>query len=263
MPDSYAVFVNYRTGDEETAAAFIHSHLARLLGKERVFFDSTSIRGGELFPRKLLSAVRRSDVLLAVIGTEWATFAHQDGGPALLRADDWIHRELKEALTCGVPVIPILVGERGRLKRDELPEALAPLIDVQYLRFDHRSAAIDLGRITDEVAAHVPGLADATGQAGQGAPRRADDRSPAAEVSNTAGDVHGTSGQFHDMQAEQVTLSNSGNVLNRPTGPVHTGQHGVQLNGGQDFSGGGDTFFGGDHRGPAPRRRRDRESGTQ
>lgn len=69
MPD---VFVNYRTGDEESAATMIARELSRRFGPERIFFASNSIEAGRRFPVELVRAVEECEALLAVIGPRWA-----------------------------------------------------------------------------------------------------------------------------------------------------------------------------------------------
>lgn len=69
MPD---VFINYRTGDGEKTALLLEKELSAILGgEERIFRATRSIKPGQRFPEELLGNVRRSTVLLAVIGPNW------------------------------------------------------------------------------------------------------------------------------------------------------------------------------------------------
>ncbi|MFF9482221.1 toll/interleukin-1 receptor domain-containing protein [Streptomyces sp. NPDC014733] len=155
MPD---VFINYRTGDEEATATLLDRELSRRFGSERIFRASKSIAAGRNFPQALLTAVRRCHVLLAVIGPRWTEARPADGG-APGTPGDWTQRELQEALGAATTVVPVLVGPVARLRRTELPEALAALADLQYRRLHHRTADADLRRIADDLAALVPSLA--------------------------------------------------------------------------------------------------------
>ncbi|MGW1837042.1 toll/interleukin-1 receptor domain-containing protein [Streptomyces sp. NPDC002067] len=150
MPD---VFINYRTGDEEATATLLDRELSRRFGTERIFRASKSIDAGRNFPQALLTAVRRCHVLLAVIGPRWTGARTGDG------SGDWTQRELLEALGSATTVIPVLVGPTARLRRADLPEALASLADLQYRRLHHRTADADLRRIADDLAGLVPSLA--------------------------------------------------------------------------------------------------------
>ncbi|MFD5769750.1 hypothetical protein ACFWIN_28565, partial [Streptomyces sp. NPDC127049] len=66
------IFINYRTGDGNEVAALLDEALCTRFGDDAVFYSGRSGRAGEPYPRALLTAVRRSSVLLAVIGPEWA-----------------------------------------------------------------------------------------------------------------------------------------------------------------------------------------------
>jgi hypothetical protein len=153
-----SVFINYRTGDEETAAALIERDLSGRFGPEQIFRDSKSIRPGEDFEQAILMAVRGSDVLLAVIGRRWLTAPDGHGGRALDHESDWTRREICEAFACGVRVIPVLVGGVGRLRADTLPPALQQLARCQYLRLDHRNVDVGLDRLTTTLVDLVPRL---------------------------------------------------------------------------------------------------------
>jgi hypothetical protein len=151
------VFVNYRTGDGEVAAALIGRELSRRFGSERVFRASTGISPGEDFERAILRAVRRSAVLLAVIGPRWLEARGQGGRRCIDDEADWTRREILEAFACDVTVVPVLLGGRPRLAPDDLPESLRPLTKCQYLRFDHRNDELDLTRIIDHLTGFLPG----------------------------------------------------------------------------------------------------------
>lgn len=191
MPD---VFVNYRTGDEETCAVLIERELSRRFGSARIFLDSKSIRPGSAFPQELLAAVRASSVLLAVIGHRWLSAADDHGHNALDTADDWIRKEILAAFDADIPVVPILVGRAETLRRVDLPGVLARLADCQYIRFDIRYAERDLRHIGDKLIDIVPGLEpiDETETVAQQANTM---------IGNSRGNVHNGSGsQFNGVQ---------------------------------------------------------------
>ncbi|MFD8947113.1 TIR domain-containing protein, partial [Streptomyces californicus] len=75
------VFVNYRTGDEESAATMVARELVRRFGAERIFFASSSIEPGQRFPAELVRAVEECEALLAVIGPRWAEVGGGPGRP--------------------------------------------------------------------------------------------------------------------------------------------------------------------------------------
>ncbi len=194
------VFINFRSEDEASAATMIERDLSARFGKEKIFRDSKSIRAGDEFPQRLLSAVRDCRVMIAVIGPQWLTARGADGRNALDNESGWTRRELLEARKQGVRVIPVLIDQDTRLDRDKLPPELSWLADVQYRRLNNREA--DAGS----------GVARCrTRRAGAGSARQAAKR---------AGD--------HTVftRPRYVTIHHHGKFF----GPVHAG-HGNQFNG--------------------------------
>ncbi|MFI7343125.1 toll/interleukin-1 receptor domain-containing protein [Streptomyces sp. NPDC050085] len=148
------IFINYRTGDGEQFSATLESALSARFGADRVFRASKDIAPGARFDTSLLEGVRRSGVLLALIGPGWAD------DPRLQNPSDWVRKEILEAFECGIRVLPILLGRKTeRPSRDQLPAPMAHLTDCQTLRYDHQSNAHDLKRIGDALATLVPQLA--------------------------------------------------------------------------------------------------------
>ena len=203
------VFINFRTGDEESAATLIERELSSRFGDEKIFRDSKSIRAGEEFPRRLLSAVHGSRVMLAVMGPRWLTAPGPDDRPALENEQDWIRRELLAAKEYGVRVIPVLVGSNmPRLDKAALPRELSWLAEVQYRRFNNRNADADLATIARDLVELVPGMADRTQTTSEPDPSRS---------STTTGNVRGNVVTLHDT-----------------SGPVNIGD-GHQFNGATNY----------------------------
>jgi len=175
-----AVFINYRTGDGDTNAAFIERELSRQFGSAEVFRASKTIDPGEDFEREILLAVRRSHVLLAVIGGRWLTASDGNGGRALDREGDWTRREIGEAFTHHVRVIPVLMGDTRRLDAAALPVVLQPLARCQYVRLNPRSVDTDMGGLVATLARLVPTL-----------------RRPGTEGRNEPAGVNGVTNHFH------------------------------------------------------------------
>ncbi|MGW7429646.1 toll/interleukin-1 receptor domain-containing protein [Streptomyces sp. NPDC054861] len=222
MPD---VFVNYRTGDEESAATMIARELSRRFGSERIFFASNSIEAGRRFPVELVKAVEECEALLAVIGPRWAQVRGADGRLALETEQDWTRREIQTALDRGVLVIPVLVGKATRIDRAVLPDDLLELADCQYKRFDHRNAESDLTAIGDTLARLLPGLGTEDLDA-HAARERAEAKSrekPTREGGHT---------RMRTRDVEQRVRGGIGNLngdlsgtfVNEPQGPVNTGR---------------------------------------
>ncbi len=91
------VFVNYRTKDQAATALLVKKHVSERIGGKNVFLDTMSIEPGTLFDDVLLTHVWRSDVMVSLMGENWLDFPGPNGR-AIDDPDDWIHRELHEAL---------------------------------------------------------------------------------------------------------------------------------------------------------------------
>ncbi|MDX8048620.1 toll/interleukin-1 receptor domain-containing protein [Lentzea sp. BCCO 10_0798] len=152
------VFVNYRTGDGEWAAALVKRELSARFGAGQVFYASQSIRLGEDFSREILSGLRRCEVLLALIGPRWVNAVDREGVRRLDKPDDWVRREILEAFDCGLRVIPVLMDGIDPLREADLPDVLQRVARCQYLRIHHRSDDLDLPRLVDELVELVPEL---------------------------------------------------------------------------------------------------------
>ncbi|RBQ18141.1 toll/interleukin-1 receptor domain-containing protein [Spongiactinospora rosea] len=252
---SHEVFVNYRTGNGEKIAALIHENLANRFGDEHIFRASTSIEPGTHYPDALLRAVRRCEVLLAVMGGDWSTRTE------LHDENDWVRREILEAFDCGIEVIPILDGRRTeRLKATDLPQELARLADVQSIRLDLHQKETGLAYIGNELARKIPSLRAADRTAVPPPPPEGN-----GGVHNSVNEAHGTV-----VQSGQIS-GDVGNVFKGTHhGALHTGKGDMNFNS-PNISGPGATFIAGDNRGgirqnfgsvPPPENDRKNEDGS-
>ncbi|WP_031067440.1 toll/interleukin-1 receptor domain-containing protein [Streptomyces sp. NRRL WC-3742] len=240
MPD---IFINYRTSDEDTTATLIERELSRRFGSESVFRASKSIPIGKPFPQELLTAVRRSSVLIAVIGARWVDARDRDGGRALDDPEDWTRREILEAFESGALVVPVLVGRATRLDRSDLPAALAELADCQYLRFDNRDAESGLRRLGDDLASAIPRLAEAE----QRIIRESAAEGTDCEADRTGGGVVRARTYRHEQSGGIGNVNGDvGTFINTASGQVHTGsgtQSTTIRRGGVEFHGDGGNYI--------------------
>jgi hypothetical protein len=234
-------FINYRTGDGEHVATLIDRELKQRFGPDEVFRASRSIDAGQDYVRALDTAVRRCEVLVAIIGPAWLDSPHRSGGDgrALEDPDDWTRREIATALSLSTPVIPVLFDGAARLRPADLPEDIRGLARCQNRRLHHRSAESDLADIIEAVEVAVPRLGnlyeDGSSEADPGRPS-------AGGVANTVRDVSGgtvaQSGEFHGVNG---ISGRTGNVVFGNSGPVNAGE-GAQYNGSSVHNGTGDQI---------------------
>ncbi|GAA2114897.1 toll/interleukin-1 receptor domain-containing protein [Streptomyces synnematoformans] len=258
MPE---IFINYRTSDGKDAAYAIYQELARRFGDRMVFLAAQSIPAGENYHNALTKGVRRSSVLLALIGHGWVDAVHPErpGSRALDHENDWVRREIEEAFAHGVAVVPVLVGRHTeQLDPRRLPESIVALADCQYMRFTLRTARHDLALIGDQLAKQVPELAAADRGPDPAAapadppaePAPGDDtpRDPGTGMHNT-----GQSGGIGNISGHV------GTVVGEANAPFHTGSgdqiDGTQVNGDGNVVGGSGHGGINQNFGPARRRR--------
>jgi hypothetical protein len=135
------IFISYRRDDAAGDARGIRDALARAFGKSNVFMDVDNLLAGQRFDKELEKALSQCDVLIAVIGPRWMELL-----PARAQASegDYVRDEIAAALKRGIVVIPVRVGQEGKLpplpRRDELPDDIRNLLlhqrhDVTHERF--------------------------------------------------------------------------------------------------------------------------------
>jgi hypothetical protein len=232
------VFINYRTKDGKETAYVIDQGLSGRFGTDSIFRAPKSIEPGANYIDALVNGVRRSSVLLALIGPDWlnAPDRKRPDRRALDGAEDWVRREIEEAFACGVLVVPILLGRHTeQLERQHLPSPLAGLADCQYLRFSLRNAESDLAHLGDRLTKQVPALAALDKSP---ATAEAPDPSDSLTVRNRGqrggiGNVGGNVGTFvneskaplHTGSGDQISNQINGDGTNHLAGDNHGGIH--------------------------------------
>jgi tetratricopeptide (TPR) repeat protein len=179
------VFINYRGEDSDTAAALIDRELTARLGSDRVFLDSRSIPAGTDFAEELLGRLRVCSVLVVVIGPRWLTLTDKAGRRRIDDPKDWIRREIAEALSHGLRVIPVLTGDAPLPTEEDLPQDIAGLSRRQYLPLRHRHTTADLDFLVERITEADPELAKVAARR-QSAAGRVPQQLPAA-VTHFAG----------------------------------------------------------------------------
>lgn len=124
-----SIFMSYRRSDSISESGRIHDHLEREFGGQNVFKDVDDIQPGFDFRKVLDDEVAKCDVLLAIIGADWATATDAEGQLRLHNPNDFVRLEVESGLKRGndVLVIPVLIKNATMPTRDQLPESLHEL----------------------------------------------------------------------------------------------------------------------------------------
>ena len=131
---SSKIFVSYRRDDSAGTAGWIHEKLSRQY-RESVFKDAYSIDVAENIRSAIGRALRRCDVVVAVIGSKWLG-SKNDGTKRIHDEHDWIRCEIEIALQLGIPVIPVLVERAQMPQAHELPERMREIAMLNALQVD-------------------------------------------------------------------------------------------------------------------------------
>ena len=121
------IFISYRRADSTTLTGRLYDSLVNYWGQDSVFYDVASIAPGTDFPHELRAKIADSDVMLVVIGPQWATVTHPNGEPRLHDPADYVRREVEQGLRDCKRVIPILLDGAQMPSSASLPETLRPL----------------------------------------------------------------------------------------------------------------------------------------
>jgi hypothetical protein len=142
------VFVSYRRGDSPHAAGRLKDQLNDHF---KLYLDVVDNQPGVDFTVALREALDQTDVLVAVIGSQWLTLKAENGGRRIDQQGDWVAGEIGTALHRDTPVIPVLIDGAKMPSRDELPPALADLANRQALRITHDSFRADADRLIQAI----------------------------------------------------------------------------------------------------------------
>jgi TIR domain len=116
------VFISYRRTDNVDLAGRFSDKLKEHFGDANIFFDVESIPLASDFRLIILDEIARADVLVALIGTSWAA--------KLEDPNDFVRLEVSEAISRGLPVLPIRLNEAELPIRTDLPTTMRGLLDV-------------------------------------------------------------------------------------------------------------------------------------
>jgi hypothetical protein len=121
------IFISYRREDTSGESGRLKDTLEQIFGKESIFYDGETLEAGLNFDQSIAKALNESNVLLAMIGPHWMKVADSKGVKRLQKPDDWVRKEIAEAIKRNIRVIPVLVNGADMPDPDELPEDLKEL----------------------------------------------------------------------------------------------------------------------------------------
>jgi hypothetical protein len=162
---SARLFINYRREDSAPYAGRLYDRLTAHFGAEQVFIDIDKILPGEDFVEAINRKVAACEIAIVSIGPNWLRITDANGKRRLDDKEDFVRMEIVAALERNIRVIPILLGGAQMPRKEELPDALAPLsrrnaIEVSETRFhsdvDRLIKAIEQPRSSPWKATEAP-----------------------------------------------------------------------------------------------------------
>jgi len=147
------VFISYRREETAGHAGRLYDAIASRFGDANVFMD-VDLAPGVDFVERVTEAVGACDVLLVVIGPNWAKTTDARGNVRLAGTNDFVRLEVEIALRRpDVAVIPLLVGGAQMPAPDQLPESIRGLSRRNALELSDLRWRYDVGRLIDTLGA--------------------------------------------------------------------------------------------------------------
>jgi formylglycine-generating enzyme required for sulfatase activity len=123
------IFISYRRADSKYVVDRIRDRLIAAYGEDAVFRDIESIPLGLNFSDVLEEATSSCNVMLVVIGPQWASVTDAEGYKRLFDPGDFTRIEVEAGLAHKeILVIPVLVMNAMMPGRNDIPESLVDLL---------------------------------------------------------------------------------------------------------------------------------------
>lgn len=149
--------MSYRRADCAYVADSIYHYLKVQYPRTYLFRDVEGILPGTTFPQKIDEALASCNVMLVLIGREWAEAKSEKGLTRLFLENDFVRMEIESGIQRGIPIIPVLLEHANLPDTDQLPDSLKPLTNYHFVRLNPEpDFPTDLKRLRDAIAAHLP-----------------------------------------------------------------------------------------------------------
>src|SRR6476646_3862195 len=122
------VFISYRREITAGEARALFNELLGKLGKNSVFMDVDSIALGRDFRGALQKTLESCDLMLVLIGRDWADVKDEEVRPRLHNPGDFVRLEIEAALKRDIVVTPILVQGAHMPAPEQLPANIRDLV---------------------------------------------------------------------------------------------------------------------------------------
>lgn len=131
-----SVFICHRNDETESYADRLHDRFIAALPGVRVFQNADSLRFGTDFPEKIATTIRKTDVVVVMIGETWLS-KDEKGNRRLDDPRDYVRLQVAAALRERKLVVPCLVEGAQMPRPDDLPSGIIGLADKHGFQVSH------------------------------------------------------------------------------------------------------------------------------
>jgi formylglycine-generating enzyme required for sulfatase activity len=141
-------FISYRRENTAGEARALFNELLVKLGKNSVFMDVDSIALGRDFRTALQKTLESCDIMLVLIGKDWADVKDEEGQTRLHNPSDFVRLEIEAALKRDIVVTPILVQGAHMPAPEHLPADIRDLAYRNGFELSHNRWESDVAEMT-------------------------------------------------------------------------------------------------------------------
>lgn len=202
----HGIFISFRKSDPQLPRERLYQALVARFGVQHVFKAGPSIPLGSSYPDSLIQEAGECEIMLVLIGPGWLGDISEDGTYGIHRREDWVRREVAEAMRRGKWVIPVLMGDGQMLPAPEqLPEEIRTLCQHQCVHVPDTGIDAALAGLIDSLINLLPAL----GQLRPDAPQRS---TPGPPPPSAHQEIHGDGGTNLDNTGGTIHAEGHGTV---------------------------------------------------
>jgi len=117
------IFISYRVHDTAGETDRLVESLKQYVDASHIFIDIDKLEPGIPFDEAIKKQLDFCDVMLVVIGPNWAG-KKMDGSIQIFDESDWVRLEIRTAISRNILVVPVLVDNAALPTPDQLPTDL-------------------------------------------------------------------------------------------------------------------------------------------
>jgi formylglycine-generating enzyme required for sulfatase activity len=141
------VFISYRRENTAGEARALFNDLVARLGENSVFMDVDSIALGRDFRSVLQETTASCDLMLVLIGRNWADAKDEGGRIRLKNPTDYVRLEIEAALKRDIAVTPVFVQGAHMPAPEDLPAEIRDLAYRNGFELSHNRWESDVGEM--------------------------------------------------------------------------------------------------------------------